>query len=63
MNQNTARTLMYAGIFAFLVTLGTEMSHADGWMQLASTKFVGHMIGEIGAMGVAVFGALKVKPA
>lgn len=61
MNQNAARTLLLAGLATFLVSLGAEISSAHGWSELAQTAFVGKMIMQLGGVGTAIWGALKVK--
>lgn len=62
MNQNRAWGLVGAGVSTLLLTLSIEIAALDTFAQMATTAFVAKVLGTIGGMGVAVFGALQVRP-
>lgn len=61
MNQNTARTMLLAGLATFLIALGTEITTAHAWADLAHPSFVGKVLIQLGGVGTAVWGALRIK--
>jgi hypothetical protein len=61
MSQATAWTFLGAGLGAFLMAFGTELASAHQWAEVMTPAFVGKALVQIGGVGVAIFGALKVR--
>lgn len=61
MNQNTAWGLVLGGVAAFLVGFGTELTTAHSWTEIATPAFVGKALIQVGGVGTAIFGAIRVR--
>ena len=62
MNQNAASGMLYAGLAAFLIGFGADLSSAEHWGMVFSPHFIGKALVQLGGVGVAIFGALKREP-
>jgi len=62
MNQNAANGMLYAGLAAFLIGFGADLSSADHWGMVLTPHFAGKALVQLGGVGVAIFGALKREP-
>jgi hypothetical protein len=61
MNQNQARVLLLSGLATFAVSFGGELMKAHEWAEVMTPGFVGITLIQLGGVGVAVWGALKVR--
>jgi hypothetical protein len=62
MSQNTAHAMFFAGLFTFILGFGTELSTAHSFAEVWTPSFVGRSLVQLGGVGTALFGALKMRP-
>jgi hypothetical protein len=61
LRQSTAGTLLGAGLAAFLMAFGTELMTAHEWAEVTTPTMVGKTLIQLGGVGMAIFGALRIK--
>ena len=57
------KTMLILGLAGFVVALGTQLASLEhGWADATSTTFVGALLGQVGSLLIAVFGAKQMPP-